>query len=202
MTKVKICGLSRPEDIEAVNWLKPDYCGFIINYPKSIRNITLERLRELTGMLDPGIIPVGVFVDQPDDLPAALLNDGTIGAAQLHGSEDNAYIAALKEKTGGGTVWKAFRVRSEADVAEAQKCTADLVLLDAGRGSGHTFNWELLEGLEISYALAGGLDISNVDDALKTGAVLLDVSGGVETGGVKDPGKIKEFIDRVRLYRP
>ena len=62
-TKIKICGLKRPEDITYVNEAKPDYCGFIIEFPKSSRNVTGALVRELTAKLNPDIIPVGVFVN-------------------------------------------------------------------------------------------------------------------------------------------
>ena len=88
MTRIKICGLSREEDIACVNMALPDYAGFIVNYPKSKRNITPSRLRLLSSMLDKRIVAVGVFVDEDEALVGQLLNERIIGAAQLHGSED------------------------------------------------------------------------------------------------------------------
>ena len=88
LVKIKICGLRRLEDIEAVNEFCPDYAGFIVDVPRSFRSVTPEKLKELTEGLRKEIIPVGVFVDAPEDLPARLLNEGIIGMAQLHGSED------------------------------------------------------------------------------------------------------------------
>ena len=108
MTRIKICGLYRPEDIQSVNQARPDWCGFIVNFPKSHRSLTPEQVRELRRDLYAGIIPVGVFVDQPVDTVAALLNDGTVSIAQLHGQEDGAYIAALRAAAPGHPVWKAF----------------------------------------------------------------------------------------------
>ena len=67
MTRIKICGLYRPEDIQSVNQARPDWCGFIVNFPKSHRSLTPEQVRELRRDLYAGIIPVGVFVDQPVD---------------------------------------------------------------------------------------------------------------------------------------
>ena len=97
MTKIKICGLCRPCDVEYVNAVLPDYCGLVINFPKSHRNLTPEQARELRAGLSPRVTPVGVFVDRPAEEIAALLNDGTITVAQLHGHEDDAYIAALRK---------------------------------------------------------------------------------------------------------
>ncbi len=195
--RIKICGLSRPEDIAAVNREKPDYCGFIINFPKSRRNISVEQLKALTALLDPAITAVGVFVDQPPRLIADLLNDGTIHTAQLHGAEDEAYLAELRRLT-GHPVWQAFQIRSKADVQKAAASTADLVLLDAGQGSGRTFAWDLIRDFPRPFALAGGLNAENLAEALGTGAALLDISGGAETDGKKDPDKIRSLVTLFR----
>ena len=95
-TKIKICGLRRREDILAVNESGPDYCGFIIEFPKSFRSVTAEKVRELVKELSPEIQPVGVFVNASMELVTGLLNDGTLAAAQLHGQEDETYIRELK----------------------------------------------------------------------------------------------------------
>lgn len=196
--KVKICGLSRPEDIEAVNAARPDYCGFIINFPKSRRNVTWEQAAWLSARLAPGIIPVGVFVDQSTALIAELLQGGVISVAQLHGRESNDEIDALHEMTGGASVWQAFQVRSAEDMERAKESHADLVLLDAGQGGGTAFDWSLLGKMERPFALAGGLHAGNIPEALQTDAVLLDVSSGAETGGYKDPEKIKTIVSMIK----
>ena len=85
MSRIKICGLRRPEDIAAVNEARPDYCGFIVEYPKSRRSIDRTTLRELVRGLREKIVPVGVFVNAPKELVAELLEEGTIQIAQLHG---------------------------------------------------------------------------------------------------------------------
>ena len=96
MTKIKICGLFQPCDVDYVNEARPDWCGFIINFPKSHRNQTPDQVRALRARLVPEVVPVGVFVDRPVEEVAELLNDGTITVAQLHGHEDEAYLAALR----------------------------------------------------------------------------------------------------------
>ena len=98
-TKIKICGLRRREDILAVNEAKPDYCGFIIEFPSSFRSVTADEVRELVKELDPEIRPVGVFVNAPMELVRTLLDDGTLALAQLHGQEDESYIRELKTYT-------------------------------------------------------------------------------------------------------
>ena len=115
MTRIKICGLTRPEDVRYVNTAKPDWCGFILNFPSSRRNVTPEQARALRAGLDPDIRPVGVFVDRPVEEVAALLNSGVISVAQLHGREDNAYISVLRTLAPGCVVWRAFQLRSQAD---------------------------------------------------------------------------------------
>ncbi|MDD3613758.1 MAG: phosphoribosylanthranilate isomerase [Clostridia bacterium] len=197
MMQVKICGLSRLVDIDIVNEERPDYCGFIINYPKSKRSLSPEDLSPLLARLGSHISPVGVFVDQSLDLVAGILNRTKIAVAQLHGKEDNEYIARLRLKT-SKPIWQAFEVTGIEDIDRAVNSQADLVLLDAGKGAGLAFDWTLLEGFPRPFALAGGLRLDKLERALRTGASLLDVSSGVESGGKKDPEKVKSFVNLVR----
>lgn len=197
MMQVKICGLCRLVDIDIVNKERPDYCGFIINYPKSKRSLSPEDLSPLLARLGSHISPVGVFVDQPLDLVAGILNRTKIAVAQLHGKEDNEYIARLRLKT-SKPIWQAFEVTGIEDIDRAVNSQADLVLLDAGKGAGLAFDWTLLEGFPRPFALAGGLRLDKLERALRTGASLLDVSSGVESGGKKDPEKVKSFVNLVR----
>lgn len=197
MKLIKICGLKRQLDIEYVNKCKPDFVGFIINFPKSHRNLNPEQVKALTEKLDNGIAKVGVFVNQPLELIADLLNSGIIDIAQLHGNEDNEYIKMLRKRTAKG-IWQAIIVRNSDDLTKAEESQADLVLLDAGQGSGKAFNWDILSKLKRKFALAGGLNQENLEAAIKTNAVLLDVSGGVETDNCKDYIKIRKFISTVR----
>jgi phosphoribosylanthranilate isomerase len=198
MTKIKLCGLSRPQDIEAANRLKPDYIGFIFA-PKSRRYVSPQRAAELRALLDPSIQAVGVFVREEPETIAALLRAGTIDVAQLHGGEDEDYIAALRARTGKPLI-QAFRVDTQEDVQRAGKSSADLVLLDAGTGgTGTCFDWSLIQSLKRPYFLAGGLGVENVADAVKTlRPYAVDVSSGIETDGVKDPQKMTDFVRAVR----
>lgn len=199
MTRIKICGLTRPEDVRYVNTAKPDWCGFILNVPSSRRNVTPEQARALRAGLDPDIRPVGVFVDRPVEEVAALLNSGVISVAQLHGREDNAYISVLRTLAPGCVVWRAFQLRSQADLAAADASGADLVLLDNGRGTGQTFDWSLAGSVHRPFLLAGGLTPESIPRAV---AALrpygLDLSSGVETDGVKDPAKIQAAVTAAR----
>lgn len=197
MTKIKLCGLSRPCDIEAVNELKPEYIGFVFA-PKSKRYISDERAELLKSMLSPEIQTVGVFVNEAVERVASLLNKGIIDIAQLHGNEDEAYISRLRELSDKEII-KAFKVKEEKDIEEALASSANYILLDSGAGSGELFDWSLLERIKRPYFLAGGLDKDNVSSAvrlLKPYAV--DVSSKIESNGVKDREKMVAFTTAVR----
>ena len=200
MTKIKICGLSRPCDIEYVNEAKPDFCGFIINVPKSKRNVSPDTVRQLVKNLSPDVKPVGVFVNAPMDEIAALTEDGTLAYVQLHGKEDEAYIAALREKIHVPII-QAFKVSCPEDVAHAQQSSADYILLDNGSGgTGKTFDWSHLRDITRPYILAGGLGPDNLGLAVSQLAPwCVDFSSGVETDGFKDKNKVLAAVQAVRV---
>ena len=197
MTRVKLCGMMRPEDIQAVNEIKPEYIGFVFA-KKSRRYVSKEQAKMLKEMLDPAVKAVGVFVNEPVENVADLLNERIVDMAQLHGVEDEVYIWRLKEITGKEII-KAVQVKSEADVKVGENPVADYVLFDAGTGDGKVFNWKLLENVKRPYFLAGGLDPENVRDAVERLRPFgVDVSSGIETDGVKDALKMERFVTRVR----
>jgi len=199
--KIKICGLRRPEDIEAVNVLKPDYCGFITEVPGSRRSVSRETLRRLVRQLKPDIIPVGVFVDAPAGLAAQLLNEGVISMAQLHGHENEDDIVMLRAITGKPVI-KAFSVRCARDVAAAQASPADYILLDHGSGgTGKTFDWSLVREIERPFFLAGGLCPENLKMAIESVRPwAVDMSSGLETAGYKDFEKMRAAVAIVRRH--
>ena len=199
MTKIKICGLYRLCDMDYVNRAGPDWCGFVINFPKSHRSVTPEQARKLRSGLSRHVRPVGVFVDRPAEEVVALLNDGTITAAQLHGREDETYIARIRALAPGYEIWKAFQIRSAVDLDAANASTADLVLLDNGYGTGETFDWSLAGGVKRPFLLAGGLTPENIPGAIRQLRPYgLDVSSGVETDKKKDPSKILAAVAAAR----
>ena len=198
MTKIKLCGMSRDEDILAANALLPDYIGFILYFEKSRRNVSPETARRLKRLLSPEIRAVGVFVDAPLDAVAELLEDGTIDLAQLHGSEDENYIAALKARTGSPVV-KAFKATEPEARRRAEESGADLVLLDSGKGYGISYDFRITKDMKRPYFLAGGITIENVADAIRAvRPYAVDISSGIETDGKKDPEKMADFVRRVR----
>ncbi len=203
MTKIKICGIRRPEDIAMVNKYKPDYVGFVF-FEKSHRNLSVDEAMYLSSILDEDITPVGVFVNENPKKIIELFKSNTIKVAQLHGDEDEKYIKSLKENSFIEVdkelkVIKALEIRDNEDIVKWESSDADYLLLDSGKGSGRTFKWSLIQNVNKPFFLAGGLDSANVADAINIiNPFAVDVSSGTETDKVKDEEKIKNFIDNVR----
>ena len=198
MTRIKLCGLTRPCDIDWANDLQPDYIGLVFAQ-KSKRYVSPERAKALRERLDPNIRAVGVFVNEAPETVAALLNDGIIDVAQLHGGEDADYIKTLRKLTDKPLI-KAFRIDSAADLDRARLSTADHILLDNGAGgTGTAFDWSVLKDFDRPFFLAGGLGPDNVARAIKAvHPFAVDVSSGIETDGVKDYKKMTAFVNAVR----
>lgn len=196
--KIKLCGLTRPCDIEAVNELQPDYIGFVFA-KKSRRYVSPEKAEELKAMLAPGIQTVGVFVNEEPEQIVSLLEAGTIDVAQLHGQEGEREIRRLRELTDHLLI-QAFRIDTEQDVERANASTADYVLLDSGAGgTGTVFDWDLLQAIRRPYFLAGGLDTENLGTVkAKLNPYGIDVSSGIETDGYKDKEKMTAFVAAAR----
>lgn len=195
MTKVKMCGLRREVDIENANKLLPDYIGYVFA-PKSKRYITPAAAAGFTKNLDSRITPVGVFVNEDISKVIEIADSGAIKIVQLHGSEDEDYIAKLRAN--GITVIKAFIVKSALDIKLANESSADYVLLDAGMGDGKQFDYKLLNAMKRPYFLAGGLDPQNVGEAVEAlSPYAVDVSSGIETDSFKDFDKMKNFMKTI-----
>ena len=200
MTAIKFCGLRREEDISFVNELKAEFAGFIMS-PKFWRYVSPEDVRKLRKGLNGETKVIGVFVDEDVSYVAGVINDGIIDIAQLHGSESEEYISELREKTNGkAVITKVFLIKSDDDIAKAKASLADYVLLDSGvGGTGETFDWELIKNIGRDYFLAGGLNATNVKDAVdRFNPFAVDVSSGVETDKIKDFKKMEAFAKAVR----
>ena len=195
MTKLKICGLTCEEDIAAVNEVKPDFAGFIIEVPSSRRNLSAEQVKVLVKGLDKEILPVGVFVDARPELPISLLRDGSLWAAQLHGNEDEEYIEKIQNMTGKPVI-KAFSIKTPEDVQRALRSPADYILLDQGTGgTGEPFDWSLVPPVRRPFFLAGGIGFENLREAISTlHPWAVDLSSSLETNGKKDPVKIRQIV--------
>lgn len=197
MTRIKLCGITELDTMDAVNELKPEYIGFVFA-KKSKRFLTPETAGELKKRLAPGIQAVGVFVDAPMEQVADLLNKGVIDIAQLHGREDEAYIQRLRCLTDKPII-KAFVISGREDIVSIQECSADYVLVDSGAGSGKAFDWSLTKEIRRPFFLAGGLDAENVGEAVRQiHPYAVDVSSGIETEGRKDKEKMTAFVAAVR----
>lgn len=197
MVKIKICGLSLLCDIEAVNEIKPEYIGFV--FAESRRRVTPAQAEKLRTELSPDIMPVGVFVNETVEKIIPLIRNGIIDAVQLHGDETEKYIETLKSLTDKPVI-KAISVLKAGDVQKWTDTCADYLLLDSkGGGTGQSFDWDVIGEVHREFFLAGGLNFENIQSAvLKTKPFAVDVSGGVETDGVKDREKIISIIRRVR----
>ena len=206
MTRVKICGLSRPEDIFQANKLKSDYIGFVF-YPKSKRAVTQSQAALLKAMLDKEIKAVGVFVNADIAFIEKLAQLRIIDLVQLHGDEDSLYIQELRKRVYIPII-KAIRVQGEESLQNLRNYPVDFFLFDTYKpgqygGTGERFNLEL-EGVTIPkpYFIAGGLDASNVAHVIAENphAYAVAVSGGVEDSatGLKDAQKMVDFVAQVK----
>ena len=201
-TRVKICGITRLQDAAAAVEYRADALGFVF-YEPSPRHVSIEQAAAICRQLPPFVTTIGLFVNARADLIARAISQTGIDLLQFHGDESAEFCASH------GRPWiRAVRMKPETDLAAAQSefGAGRGLLLDAYRpgvpgGTGETFDWQRIPpGMARRVVLAGGLEPGNVAQAI--GVVrpyAVDVSGGVEAAkGIKDPQKIKLFIDEVR----
>lgn len=204
MTKIKICGLSRPEDIDFVNEAGPDYIGFV--FAKSRRQVGEELAKELKHRLKPKIKAVGVFVNEEPDKIIRLCRNNIIDMIQLHGEEDEVYLDFLRKHVSNPVI-KAARIRTRQDINETERINSEYLLFDTfmeGQygGSGASFDWSIISEVNKPYFLAGGIHSGNVIEAVTLlHPYAVDVSSGVETDGYKDKDKIIDIITKLRSVR-
>lgn len=196
-TLIKICGIRRKEDCDYINEASPDYAGFIFWEP-SFRYIDREKAKQLRLLINKDIKTVGVFVDAEIYEILDIVMSGAIDVIQLHGHEDEDFIKKLRESS-GIPIWKAFKVRSDADLEAAVSSSADMVLLDNGYGTGECFDHGLLRDIGRDYILAGGLNPDNIKEIKeKYAPFMIDLSSGVETDKYKDRDKILKAVCEAR----
>lgn len=205
MTKIKICGLTRECDIEAVNEVNPDYVGFV--FAESKRRITPQAAFRLRERLNGKVQAVGVFVDESIEQIADICSNGIIDLIQLHGHENQIYIERLQEKLGKPVI-KAVRVRSKENIEAAETLNCNYLLLDAysakgAGGTGETFDWNVIDRVRKPFFLAGGLNRANILQAIKrVNPFGVDISSGVESSsGFKDREKIIEIVNLINGTR-
>ncbi len=196
MVKIKICGLRRFEDINIVNRYNPDYIGFVFANTK--RKVSHDLAAKLKEKLNSNILSVGVFVDAPKEEILKLYNDDTIDMVQLHGLESEEYIIDLKERTNNELkIINAIEMSEDIDLLKYDSTQADYLLLDSGKGSGKTFDWQLIrKDLKKDFFLAGGLNSNNIREAIdEFNPYAVDLSSSLEVDGFKDENKIKEIME-------
>ncbi len=193
MTRIKLCGLSRPEHVQWANEAGADYIGFV--FARSRRMVTEEQASKLSALVDGRIQVVGVFVDAPLEQIVSLLDDKVIDLVQLHGSEDAGYIQALRRYTELPII-KALRNPTIDDLQSPSAVGADYLLLDSAQpGSGQCFDWTVAKACTIPFFLAGGLGVGNLHAAI-TGCnpFAVDLSSAVEISGLKDRQLMVEVV--------
>ena len=208
--RIKICGISTAETLDAVLAARADYVGFNFFAP-SPRYVTPGVAASLAARAGSAVAKVGVFVDPDDALLDAVLAQVPLDLLQLHGAETPARVTEIRART-GLPVMKAVGVADATDLDALWDygLVADMLLVDAKPpkdaalpgGNGLSFDWRLLVGRKwlVPWMLAGGLTPDNVAEAVRlTGARIVDVSSGVESApGQKDAGLIGAFVAAAR----
>ena len=201
-TRIKICGITRPEDALAAVASGADAIGLVF-YAKSPRAVSVEQAVEILRVIPPFVSVVALFVNETTEQINQVLAGVAIDVIQFHGDESPDFCQQFQRP-----FIKAIRVRPDTDLLAS--CLAYQagkgVLLDAFQegvpgGTGTQFDWNLaMLDLPVPIILAGGLNAENIGEAIKTlSPAAVDVSGGVELSpGVKDPGKIQKFISAVK----
>jgi phosphoribosylanthranilate isomerase len=202
VTRIKICGITREEDAQAVAASGADAIGLVF-YAKSPRHVSVEQAAQLVAALPPFITTVGLFVDADAAFVREVLRVVPLDVLQFHGDESPEYCAQF-----GRPYLKAIRVKAGVDLLQcaAQFSTTQALLLDAyvagvPGGTGATFDWGLIpRDLPLPVILSGGLDAENVAEAIeRVRPYAVDVSSGVEAGkGIKDAAKVAAFVKEVK----
>jgi phosphoribosylanthranilate isomerase len=200
MKKIKICGITEQKEVEYLNKAGVDYAGFIQFFPKSKRNLSVAKAKELIARLDSKIQSVAVVVS-PSGEQLREIEGAGFSMVQIHGEISDSLLAAVKLP-----VLKAFNITdlSEFSRFEENENVVGYVFDAQVPGSGKTFDWSVLKKIPATSKmtlLAGGLNPSNVAEALlSTNVDGVDTSSGVEreSGAGKDPEKIRAFVQAVK----
>lgn len=203
MSKVKICGIKRIDEVMAINEFPVSYAGFI--FAPSKRLVTIEQCINLKNNLRDDIKTVGVFVDAPLSYVLEAIERCELDIIQLHGEESVDYIQQIPRP-----VWKTISVKDKFSLEKIAEYVdvVDGILLethhkDLKGGTGKSFDWSLVEYLSVKnnqgealpIILAGGLKPENVEQAsLQVRPAILDVNSGVEIDGIKSYGRIKALF--------
>jgi len=203
MTKVKICGLKEQQHVRVAVEAGADAIGFV--FAPSKRQISIEQAHQLAKDVPREVLKIGVFVNPSVEELRAAVEGVPLDYVQFHGEETPEFI-----RQQGYPAIKALSVHDKEDVRAAANYNVDYYLFDTPGtyfkgGSGHTFDWTLLEMAGIprdKLILAGGLKAENIAEAVSlVSPYMVDVSSGVETDGIKDEAKINPFIQAVKKGR-
>lgn len=209
--RIKICGITHPEQGQAIAQLGASALGFIC-VPASPRYVTLAKLTEICSQLPPDVGKIGVFADAPLATLVETASLAGLTGIQLHGAESVALCQELRQALPDIEIIKALRIRVDLDLAAAQvyRPVVDTLLLDAYHpqqlgGTGQTLNWQMLEDFNpnLPWLLAGGLTPENVLTALsQIHPDGIDLSSGVEVSpGKKDLAKVQKLFEQLGRSR-
>jgi phosphoribosylanthranilate isomerase len=198
--KVKVCGLSTVDQVITCTDLEVDFCGFILNYPKSHRHISFEKASELTKIKKNKSKYVGVLVN-PNNYELEKFSKIGLDYFQIYGSYDNDLLIKIRNQLNIKII-SAITVDKKSDVLEYEKIKniADIVLWDSsGFDRSLTWNYKWIKSIpsNITKMIAGNIDIEKLEQISKL-ADIVDVSGALETNKEKDIKKIKNFVKRVK----
>lgn len=201
--KVKICGITNLEDAQAAVDMGADMLGFNF-YRESPRYIEPAKAKKIVMQLPSFVETVGLFVDASIDEIHKIGQDGWLSWIQLHGDQNPGFCEQMKDHN--IKTMKAIRVKTAADIKQAEKYRTDAILLDAWHpekygGTGKKFDWSFLEDTNIDFFLAGGISAENIDEALHIGVYGIDVCSGIESSpGKKDHKKMQQLFDKINQF--
>lgn len=196
-TRLKICGITNKEDAIMVSNFGADAIGFV--FAESKRKITPEKAKEIIKILPPFITTVGIFMNTASSEVNEITEYTFIDAVQLHGNETPEYCYKINRKVIKGIAVTVDDTK-ETLIKKMRNYSVSAFILDPGRGSGKTFNWDIARGIDKPLIIAGGLTPDNVRQVIRDlHPYGVDVSTGVEKDyGKKDKEKVKRFIEEVK----
>ena len=199
--KIKVCGLSNPVEVEACVSLNVNYCGFILNYPKSHRYISLDKAKNLTNIDKGNTEYVGVLVN-PTEEELIIFSKLNLDYFQLYGVYDTNVLKKLREKYKKKII-TTIQVKNKDDVNKYKlvESDSDIILWDSSgyeESLSWDYNWLKSIPVKTEKMIAGNITIDKLENLVEL-ADIVDVSGALETNKVKDINKIKNFTNKIKI---